>query len=284
MKTVPPALAAHMDGEVTTLAQCWKLTRRDGVVLGFTDHDRDLVVDGQDYLATTGVTPSAVSASAALKVDELDIEGMLDSEAIRQEDILDGKYDFAELELFLVNYEAPGDGVLVLRTGWLGEVTLKGEQFVAEVRGLTQALQQTIGEIYSATCRADFTDDRCKLDAEDFTFSGEVSAVDGVYSFRAGGMAQGDGYFSHGRVRFTSGANAGLSVLIKEYVDKTFYTALPMRVMAEVGDGFEAIAGCDKLHTTCRVRFNNLVNFRGEPHVPGTDKLLETSATRSNWS
>lgn len=284
MKTVPSALAAHMDGEVTTLAQCWKLTRRDGVVLGFTDHDRDLVVDGQDYVATTGVSPSAVSASAALKVDELDIEGMLDSESIRQEDILDGKYDFAELELFLVNYAAPEDGVLVLRTGWLGEVTLKGEQFVAEVRGLTQALQQTIGEIYSATCRADFADGRCKLAAGSFTFSGEVSAVDGIYGFSAEGLAKADGYFTHGKVTFTSGANAGVSMLIKEYVGRQFYTALPMRVMADVGDGFVAVAGCDKTHRTCRVRFGNLVNFRGEPHVPGTDKLLETSATRSSWS
>jgi len=284
MKPISGALAAHLGGEVTTLAYCWKLTRRDGTVLGFTDHDKDLVVSGQTYLAATGMSPSAVSASAGLKVDELDIEGMLDSAAIAQEDVQDGKYDYAEVELFLVNYLAPEDGTLVLRTGWLGEVTMKGGQFVAEVRGLTQTLQQPIGEIYSATCRAALGDARCKKDVADFTFAGTIDTVNGVYGFYDVGRSQGDGYFASGQVTFTSGVNAGVTVLVKEYVNKEFFFALPLRVAPAAGDAYMASAGCDKLHSTCRVRFDNIVNFRGEPYVPGTDKLLETSATRSHWS
>lgn len=284
MKPISAELATHLEGEVTTLAYCWKLTRRDGAVLGFTDHDRDLVVDGQLYAAATGMSPSAVSASAGLKVDELDIEGMLDSEAIAQEDILDGTYDYAEVTLFLVNYNAPEDGTLVLRTGWLGELTLKGGQFIAEVRGLTQSLQQSIGEIYSATCRADFGDARCKAELEDYTFSGAITAVNGLYGFSDSALTQVDGYFANGRVTFTSGANAGVTVLVKEFTDKQFYFALPLRRVPEEGDAYEAVAGCDKTHGTCHARFANIVNFRGEPFVPGTDKLLETSATRSSWT
>jgi len=283
MKTISTTLSADISAEVTTLATCWKVTRRDGVILGFTDHDRDIVYGGQTYQAATGASPSAVSAGSDMKVDELDIEGILDSEAIAPEDIYDGKYDYAEVELFLVNYVSPGHGSLPLRTGWLGEVKLKGNKFVAEVRGLTQALQQPVGEIFSATCRADFGDSRCKISLGGQTYTGTIDAVNGLHGFYDAARTQDDGFFALGSVTFLSGVNDGVTVLVKEFSNSQFYFALPLRVAPAVGDAYSAVAGCDKLHTTCKTRFNNIVNFRGEPYVPGTDKLLETAATRSSW-
>ena len=38
MKSISAALAQLLAGDVTTLATCWKIAQRDGVVLGFTDH------------------------------------------------------------------------------------------------------------------------------------------------------------------------------------------------------------------------------------------------------
>ncbi len=283
MKQLSTPLAAHLDGEVTTLATCWKMTRRDGVVMGFTDHDRDVVVTSVTYKATTGITSSAVSASNTLKVDELDIEGMLHSEAITQEDILKGLYDFAEVEVFMVNYLAPADGTLPLRTGWLGEVTLKGNQFVAEIRGLSQALQQPIGSIYSPGCRAALGDSKCKINLALYTVFGIVSEVHGLHGVSASGLAQAYGYFTAGSVRFVTGANAGVSTEVKYYSNKRLYFTLPMRESCAVGDTFYVVAGCDKTTVTCKGRFGNIVNFRGEPNVPGTDRMLETSATRSEW-
>ena len=35
-----------LDGDLTTIALCWRIERRDGVTIGLTDHDRDLVIDG----------------------------------------------------------------------------------------------------------------------------------------------------------------------------------------------------------------------------------------------
>ena len=35
MKELDPAFAAHIADGTTTLAWCWKITRRDGVVMGF---------------------------------------------------------------------------------------------------------------------------------------------------------------------------------------------------------------------------------------------------------
>lgn len=283
MKAISEALTSHLDGEVTTLATCWKLTRRDGVVMGFTDHDVDVLFEGATYLATAGMTASAVSASNTLRVDELEVEGLLSADGISQDDLVKGLYDYAEVEVFLLNYKAPSDGKLPLRLGWFGEVTLKGDQFVAEIRGLSQALQQPVGEIFSPGCRALLGDARCKVNVASHTFNGVVSEANELHGMTAVALSKPDGYFTAGTVRFTSGVNAGVIAEVKYYNAKRFYFVERLRHACAVGDAFVAVAGCDKTTLTCKERFSNILNFRGEPHVPGTDRVFETAATRSEW-
>ena len=103
MKSLTTAMQLHLAGEVTTLATCWKLTRRDGAVMGFTDHDQSITVGEVTYQAESGFTPSAVHSSSALNVDNLDVEGMLDNAAISEADVLAGRYDYAEISIFRVN-------------------------------------------------------------------------------------------------------------------------------------------------------------------------------------
>ena len=110
MKQISTQLATHLAGEVTMLATCWKLTRRDSAVFGFTDHDLDIIFESTTYKAATGFTPSAIKNTGSLSVDNLDVEGMLSSGSIVESDILAGLYDFAEVEIFLVNYQKPNAG------------------------------------------------------------------------------------------------------------------------------------------------------------------------------
>ncbi len=283
MKTLSTALKTHLAQEVTTLATCWKLTRRDGTVLGFTDHDQDIAFDGLTYEAATGFTPTAVESSAALNVDTLDIEGMLAAAHITEADLLAGRYDFAEIEVFLINYAAPQDGSMILRTGWLGEVRVQGGRFVAELRGLTQQLAQRIGELYSPACRADLGDARCQVNLSGVTVTGTVGSASGNSQFTDETRDEESGYFAGGVITFTSGGNAGLQMEIKAFTNGQFVLVLPMPYVISAGDDYEAVAGCDKTLATCVQRFDNAVNFRGEPHVPGTDRVLETAGTRSAW-
>ncbi len=283
MKVISNALQAHLEQDVTTLATCWRVTRRDGTVMGFTDHDSDLVVESVTYEAATGFTPTAISSSAALNVDNLDIEGLLDAGAITTEDLLAGLYDYAEITVFQVNHAFVGDGVLLLRQGWLGEVTCEDGQFIAEVRGLTQPLSQRVGEVYSPSCRAVFGDARCGINVALLTQSGTITAVTSRTVLLDTARTEDAGTFSSGVLTFTSGANAGLSVEVKEYTPGTITLVLPTSYAVEVGDAYTITEGCDKRFSTCANRFANAVNFRGEPHVPGFDRLLETAATRSEW-
>jgi uncharacterized phage protein (TIGR02218 family) len=182
----------------------------------------------------------------------------------------------------MVNVTDLSQGIITHRRGWLGEVTLKNGQFIAEVRGLAQKLSQNIVELYTPTCRAIFGDGRCKANLASYTVGGTVNTVSSRQIFISNSMTQAAGYFSGGEVVWLTGANAGRRMEIKEFSNKQFTLVLPMPNNVTVGDTFNAIAGCDKTIGTCVAKFNNAVNFRGEPYVPGMDKMLATAATAND--
>lgn len=283
MKSISTELNVHLAREVMTLATCWKMVRRDGVVMGFTDHDRPIVFEGVDYLATSGFTPTAVETSAALNVDNLDMEGLLSADAITEPDLLAGRYDYAQVEVFLVNYADVTQGKMMLRTGWLGEVTVHGGQFVAELRGLTQKLTAKVGQTYSPACRAQLGDAKCGIDLTSFTVTGAITAVTSAQVVEDDTRTEPVGFFAFGQMTFLTGANAGLAMEVKEYASGRYILVLPLPSPVAVGDNYRVVAGCDKTLATCAGRYGNAVNFRGEPHVPGLDRLFETAATRSEW-
>lgn len=280
-RSISSALKTHFEGEVTTLATCWKLTRRDGTVKGFTDHVQDITFESVTYSATSGFAPSAVQAKDNFSVDNMDVQGILDSNEISEPDLQAGVYDFAELEIFMVNYEDLTQGDLFIKRGWLGEVKLERGQFVVEVRGLAQKLSQNIGRVYTPTCDAILGDSRCGVTLASFTTAFTVATVtsNGIFTTTVDPVT--NTYFKGGKVIWTSGNNNGLEMEIKEFIDGTLQLALPMGKTIQVGDTLNAVAGCNKTRATCRGKFSNLVNFRGFPDLPGQDKIFETSSTRS---
>ncbi len=274
MRAIPSALQEKLDSGVTTLAHCWRLTRRDGVVLGFTDHDRDIAFDGAVFLPDSGATGSALSVSADLAADNADIEGALSASALSGEDLAAGRYDGARVEIFRVNWAAPAQRVLV-KKGVIGEVTRNGRAFRAELRGISHLLDQPQGRVYQRLCDANLGDSKCGVDLDDpaCRTAGEVTARKNEQSFIASGFsAFEDGWFAHGLLTWESGANAGLCAHIKTQTQNGALSLwLPPGAAVAVGDEFTATAGCDKRFSTCREKFSNAINFRGQPFMPGND-------------
>lgn len=284
MKTISVALDAHLSGEVTTIAMCWKVTRRpitaaeilanQGAVFGFTNHVADLTVGGVLYQASTGYTPSGITNNINLAVDNLDVIGLLDSTTITEQDLQAGLWDYADIEIFQVNYQDLSQGTLKLCKGNLGEIKLGRQQFTAELRGLAQKLQQTIGEVYSPSCRAQLGDVRCTVDLTPFTVTGTVTSVADAHQFADSSRTEADDYFKGGVIKFTSGDNEDINMEIKSYTSDQFTLQLPMPYVVQIGDTYTAIAGCQKRISDCIGKFSNVVNFRGEPYVPGNDKIM----------
>jgi uncharacterized phage protein (TIGR02218 family) len=279
VKAASAALAAHLEQEVTALATCWRLTRTDGLVLGFTDHDRELVIEGLTYRAASAYSRSAIASRTGLAVDNLDLEGLLDSDAISEEELRAGRFDRAAIEVFLVNWQALGQGVVRLRRGTLGEVRLQGGLYRAELRGMAQALTAPAVEVYTPECRADLGDHRCQVDLAALTVAGTVVSTADRRTITTSNLTDPlpgvSGLYNGGVLSWISGANAGLSMEVKslDAASHTLVLFLPMAYAIAPGDAFTVHPGCDKRLATCRDVFANVLNFRGEPFVPGLDAL-----------
>jgi uncharacterized phage protein (TIGR02218 family) len=282
MKVLSPALQAHLDGELTTLATLVKITRTDGVSKAFTTHDADLVVDGMIYKADGSFSSRFLENTASLRENNFEISGILDSSAIDESDLKAGLYDHARIDVFTVNWADVSQGAIYMRRGWLGEVTLAGGKYVADLGGLHDLLQRRIGDVYTPECRYDFGDARCGINSETLKVTGAVTGVIDSATFIDTARSEADGIFNYGKLVWTSGANAGLSMEVREWdaSNKTFFLWLPMPKAIAVSDAYTAYPGCDRRFTTCKARFNNAVNFGGFPHLPGLDKILQYPDSR----
>lgn len=281
MKTISPQLQAHLQQGTTTLARCWKCTRLDGQVFGFTSVDVDVVFAGVTYKAATGITPSAIDGRVDLSVSNLEVVGYLDSATITESDLLAGRWDGCAVEIFEVNYADLTQGRMLLASGTIGNVTAGRVAFTAELRGLTQQLQQPVGSVYAAACDATLGDARCGINLPALAVTGTVTTVTDRRSFAAGALAQVADYFGAGVVTWLTGANAGLRMEVRDFAAGGAFTlVLPMPYTVAVGDTFSVVPGCRKRRTEdCKTKFNNVVNFRGFPDLPLNDRVLGAAGT-----
>jgi uncharacterized phage protein (TIGR02218 family) len=272
-------LQAHLETGATTVARAWAVTRRDGVVLGFTDHDRDLEFGGVVFRAASGMTARALAQTTGLAVDNSEALGALRDAGLREADIAAGRYDGAEVRIWAVNWADVVQRRLEFR-GTLGEVTRSGGAFRAELRGLTEALGQPQGRVYQAGCSAVLGDAECGFDLAQPGYFAEVAA-EGVEdaAFRFAALPGfDDRWFEGGRLEVLVGVAAGLVGVVKN--DRLsasgrvveLWQGLGAAVAA--GDMLRITAGCDKRAATCRLKFDNLLNFRGFPDIPGDDWLM----------
>ncbi len=280
MRQLDPGLRAHLDGECTTLCFCWKLTRTDGVILGFTDHDRQIQFDGTNFEALAGFEGSAAEAALGLNIDTQEVAGAFSSNLLREEDLAAGRYDNARVETWIVNWNDIFEREF-LRVGFLGEITREDSRFMAEFRSLTNQLDQTSGRRYMPLCDADLGDGQCGVDLQlpAFKAVGTVSDPRGRTIFDASGLGGFDeGWFVQGRLYWTSGDNQGLAVEVSDNSAVGGATRVqmwkPIPFDINVGDTFEITAGCNKCFDICKNKFANHLNFRGFPHMPGNDFSL----------
>jgi len=273
MKIISPELKAHLSSDLITMVTCWVLTRRDGVRLAFTTHDREIEFDNLVFRPVNSFLPSAISTTNSLNVDNLEVTALLSSEGLVEKDIRAGLFDHAAIAIFQLNWQAPTQGKLFMRRGWLGEFTLKDQHFTVEIRGLTQKLQQIVGRVFSPECRADLGAENCLVNLEQYAVTGLVTAAVGPDGFMDSSRTEADGWYDYGLVRWLTGVNAGIEAEVKNFIGGQFTLYdIPPNAIA-IGDIYLAHAGCDKRAATCKGKFQNFENFRGETAIPGTDSL-----------
>lgn len=280
MRVLDAGLAAHLAGGQTTLCACWRVTRGDGVVLGFTDHDRALSFEGTTFAPSHGLDGGEQPHKLGGQVETAEVLGVLDDDAIQEEDIVQGRYDGALVECFRVNWQDVGQRLL-LRRLTIGEIVREDGVFRAELRSAQHALNVPSGRIYQGLCDAELGDGRCgvNLAVPAYRAIGAVTGIADRYRLAVSGLAGfAEGHFSFGTAEWTAGRRAGRKDRVLGHrrlaSQDVLAFAEPVGDFVLPGDAVTVSAGCDRQFATCRNRFGNGVNFRGFPHIPGADFIL----------
>lgn len=254
-----------------TVAVWWRIERRDGVALGFTSHDRDLVMDGLRYRTAPGMVPSAVRLTATLEADTAEVAGALSHDAIGEADLVAGRFDGAAVSVGLVDWETLETHPLFI--GTIGAVAREGERFSAELESIKQILARQTVPRTSPTCRADFCGHGCTLSAARYTHDAIITAVsDDGQSVQIDGPPVLEG-LEFGWLRPIDGPDAGMVFRIHGIESGWLVLERPMVPGTVAGTGASVREGCDHTLSTCSTRFGNAANFQGEPFLPGNDLL-----------
>lgn len=279
MKTIPPALASHLAGSLTTLAYLLRIVRADGTTLGFTTHDRNLTLASVLYKTADSFTLTEVAGARNLAASNGEVLGALSTTSISENDIKAGRYDNAAITLLLCNWADVSAGSITLRHGRIGSISHNGQNYRFELIGLLDTLEQTVTQSYTRTCRHKLGSSACTINLASAAYrkTGTLSAVTDASTFTSSARPEATGFFTGGTITFTSGANSGLTFDIKSFASGGVFTLWqPLPTMPAIGDAYASVAGCDKQFTTCQTKFANSLNFGGFPHIPGADRLLQT--------
>ncbi len=258
------------DGALTSMALCWALERRDGAGIGLTSCDRALGRGGNRYGPAPGMVPAAVTRSLGLDSHSGEVAGALSSEALSGDDLALGRWDGARIALTAVDWTDPDAAGVAMLGGEVGTVAIDGERFSADLGGASARLDEPVCPATSPECRANFGDKQCRVDLAGRTIVAfAISAAGGQLTLD---RVIGDNYLL-GRLRYLSGENCGLSTVVTAVAGSAVSVRDLPRAVVAAGCRIELREGCDKRFTTCSARFANALNFRGEPHLPGTDLL-----------
>jgi uncharacterized phage protein (TIGR02218 family) len=256
------------------------ITRKDGVIVRITDCDHEVTFAGETWLPVAGIKRSALTISAGLQSNGMDVSGFFEEGVITEDDIDSGRLDGARVGLQLVEPTSPDTfGPIPLPSGRVADVDTDRDTFTLKINDDAELLQQTFGEVTSPGCRANLGDVRCGKDLTAFTHTATVASVIDARTFTVS-ISQAVGYFDYGVSTFTDGPNVGVSLEIKEQTaaDRIELFLNPFYPV-EVGHSVTLVAGCNKLRSTCKNKFGNVINMRAEPDLPGITAMT-TAADR----
>ncbi|MEO1731802.1 MAG: DUF2163 domain-containing protein [Pseudomonadota bacterium] len=263
-------MRVFFDRELDNVATFWRIHRRDGVTLGFSTHDRDLVFNGIRHRSAPGMQPAAIRMTTEIADDSAEVEGALSHDAISENDMAAGLYDEAGIAIGAVDWETLESEVLY--SGRIGQIEVDERGFSAQLRSAKYILDQDLVPRTSPTCRAQFCGPGCGLSSARFTSRTTITDIDPSTNRIA--LSSGPGQdVVDGQIRLLDGPQTGLVFAIMDEEGAWITLDRPMSQDTPTGAKAELRLGCDHTLTTCANRFGNARNFRGEPFLPGNDLL-----------
>lgn len=284
-RSLSPTFQSHLQGSLTTLAHVLLITLRNGRQIGFTTHDRPLIINGLTYSPNNSMIPTAAQTTLEAVGSNAEVTGYFSTDAITEIELMSGALDGALYTLALVNWQSPSlnsADCIILGSGKLGKLTADDQTYRVEALSLTEILKEDKQPRITTVCTAEFGDGRCNASLAAHTFNATV--VDGDrYGVTLSDLTQANGWFDNGLL--VLGAS---QFRIKSWFDNRVEFTVPLFSALASGTVVQVISGCDKLAYTCRSKFSNIINYRGFPHLPNKDDSVrgpdKGSTIRSNWA
>lgn len=268
-------MTSFMQPKIQTLCYCWVVTRKDGTKLGFTDHDEPITINDIKCQPETGMVTGSSEIESGFAINGGQVEAALNADAISTEDILAGLYDRATIQHYLVNWQAP-ENIELLRTMTIAKVTKSNGQFTAEMDGLLSGFDAPQGRYFRRQCDAELGDQNCGVDLNNMahqTSSTIVQDAEG-HTVTIEVLDQAEAAFQNGtltiddlsyKIANIRANDAHWVIQLREPLKTALTKNMPCRLTK----------GCDKSFATCKSQFDNGLNFRGFPHLPGSDAAYQ---------
>ncbi len=263
-----------------TAATCVRIECTNGLVVRLTAYPLDLVMSGHTYRTDYGYDPSAFAATASFSPAAVDIEGIVAAAGVSRDALASGVFDNARVYVFRTNFLAPVEDEEEIAAGFFGKTTLEDDRYRIEGMSINDALNQSTGLVYQASCPRTFGDAGCTKSLAALTVTGTLTHVTSASVVRDAARGEAADWFGAGTIAFTSGNNAGLKALeVKSHAaDGTVETFEPFYYAPQVGDAYTMISGCRKRETDCRDKYANLINFLGFTRIPTGSTYLKVGA------
>lgn len=258
--------------KVCMLARVEAAADKGGAILRVALHSRNVDFEKETYIAVP-VEVSEFQASSGTEIDNATFQMVL-GVLFSRLNLRAGIWQGAKVVLTIVDYLNLNAGYIQRQQGRLGQAKIIGKQAEIEFRGVMQMLAQETGDRTSRLCRYQLGDKDCKVNVAAYTFPGTVTGVTNRQKFTIS-VLKPDKYFYRGRITFKSGKANGLSMETTGNTGTLLTLFQPMHTNLSTGDSFVIVAGDDKTIETCLTRFNNCVNFGGEPSIPEREKLYK---------
>ncbi len=181
MRPISATLAADFAaGWVSAVAQ---VTRTDGTVQSFTDHDSPLT------LGSTVYVPAAALAGIKLTITNNAMVGTVQTRAawlpvLAEADVLAGLYDNATISFGFISWMNPQKGILWVFSGPVGAIKATQDGFEATAQSAMWMLQRQLGVYVIPTCRhvlGSTVDPQglggCLLNLAPYTYTGTITGL-----------------------------------------------------------------------------------------------------------
>ncbi|MBS0235907.1 MAG: DUF2163 domain-containing protein [Proteobacteria bacterium] len=266
-------LLKTIDPDLTDLCMCWELQLTNNKTLHFTNHHTDVHIENKIYNAATsqasGIIASYVESDANIAAGVVEVTLSFANPNISEKEVCSGLYENAKVQILLAKITKSDVMPITLYQGFIGNIKIGNGYFTAELLDNRALFAKGFVSHYSTQCRAIFCDAKCGLKASDHTISGTiVQHLDSV-TLIGNNLAVVDNRYNGGILSMISGQASGVKLSICSVQADRILLALPCEYNIAIGDKYELTAGCDKSFSTCANLYNNAINFRGEPHLPG---------------